>query len=183
MGILVCGLNGVGKTTLGKALAEKLGYHFIDMEDLSFAETDGSDPYACPRPREEVKGLLMQEVKACENFVLVAVKGNYGQELLPFIQLVVVIEVPKEVRLQRVKSRSFQKFGSRMLPGGDLYQKEQDFFEMAASRPETYTEEWVRTLNCPVIRVDGAKTIRENTEFIAEQLKMLRQKGETQNGN
>ena len=34
MGILICGLNGVGKSTLGKALAEKLNYHFIDIENL-----------------------------------------------------------------------------------------------------------------------------------------------------
>ena len=28
MGILICGLNGVGKSTLGKALAEKLEFLF-----------------------------------------------------------------------------------------------------------------------------------------------------------
>lgn len=34
-------------------------------------------------------------------------------------------------RIQRVKDRSFQKFDSRMLPGGDLYEKEKAFLEMA----------------------------------------------------
>ena len=33
-GIIVCGLNGTGKSTLGKALAEALGHHFIDSEDI-----------------------------------------------------------------------------------------------------------------------------------------------------
>ena len=135
MGIIVCGLNGVGKSTLGKALAEKLGYPFIDMEDLFFGKADGADPYASPRSRDEVKEILMREVKTCEDFVLAAVKGNYGQKFLPFFQLAVLVEVPKETRLQRLKNRSLQKFGSRMLPGGDLYQKEQDFFEMADARP------------------------------------------------
>lgn len=39
-GIIICGLNGVGKSTLGKALAEKLHFHFIDNEDLYFPKTD-----------------------------------------------------------------------------------------------------------------------------------------------
>lgn len=32
-GIMICGLNGSGKSTLGSALAESLGYFFIDNED------------------------------------------------------------------------------------------------------------------------------------------------------
>ena len=29
MGILICGLNGTGKSTLGKMLADRIGYEFI----------------------------------------------------------------------------------------------------------------------------------------------------------
>lgn len=36
IGIVVCGLNGCGKSTLGKALAEQMGIHYIDNEDLFF---------------------------------------------------------------------------------------------------------------------------------------------------
>lgn len=32
----------------------------------------------------------------------------------------ILLEVPRDVRLQRVKKRSFQKFGSRMLLGGEI---------------------------------------------------------------
>lgn len=39
IGIQICGLNGCGKSTLGKALSEKLGFHFIDNENLFFQET------------------------------------------------------------------------------------------------------------------------------------------------
>ena len=30
IGIQICGLNGCGESTLGRALAEKIGFHFID---------------------------------------------------------------------------------------------------------------------------------------------------------
>ena len=39
MGILICGLNGTGKSTLGRMLAERLGYCFIDNEDDMVAKS------------------------------------------------------------------------------------------------------------------------------------------------
>ena len=48
-----------------------------------------------------------------------------------------MLEVPRDVRLQRVKKRSFQKFGSRMLlGGGDLYEREEKFFRFVECRDE-----------------------------------------------
>ncbi len=169
-GIVVCGLNGAGKSTMGKALAERLNYHFIDVEDLYFPKTDDHYTYASPRTREEVEQLLLEEVKAHENFVFSAVKGNYGEAVYPFFRFAVVINVPKEIRMQRVKNRSFQKFGSRMLPGGDLYEKEKGFFDLVESRSEDMVEKWLQRLNCTIIRVDGTKPIEENVELIAESI-------------
>ncbi len=143
-GIIVCGLNGAGKSTMGKALAERLNYHFIDVEDLYFPKTDDHYTYASPRTREAV---------------------------YPFFRFAVVINVPKEIRMQRVKNRSFQKFGSRMLPGGDLYEKEKGFFDLVESRSEEMVEKWIQRLSCPIIRVDGTKPIGENVKLIAAQIK------------
>lgn len=83
-GILVCGLNGTGKSTLGKALAERLNFYFIDNEDLYFPKTDANYMYASPRTRGEVERLLSQEIKAHENFVFCSVKGDYGERICPF---------------------------------------------------------------------------------------------------
>ena len=57
-GIIICGLNGAGKSTLGRALAEKLDFHFIDIEELFFTGADPDHPYTNPRPRREAEGLL-----------------------------------------------------------------------------------------------------------------------------
>lgn len=169
-GILVCGLNGGGKSTLGKALAEKLQARFIDNEDLFFPKTDPNYMFAAPRSKAEVNRLLMQEVNACEHFIFTAVRGDYGEEILPLYRAAVLIEVPREERLKRVKNRSFQKFGSRMQPGGDLYEEEQKFFDMVSARSETYVEDWLQTLDCPIFRVNGTRPIEENVERLAGQL-------------
>lgn len=155
VGIIVCGLNGSGKSTLGKALADKLGYYFIDNEDLYFPKTDSNYLYANPRPQREAEEILMNQIQIHKNFVFAAVKGNYGETIMPLYRFAVLINVPKDIRLQRVRNRSFQKFGNRMLPGGDLYHQEKAFFDMVSSRTESYIEEWIKNLHCTVIRIDG----------------------------
>lgn len=69
MGIIVCGLNGFGKSSLGKALAEKLNFHFVGNEGLYFPKTNPEYVYSFPRTYEEVARLLFNELKAHENFV------------------------------------------------------------------------------------------------------------------
>jgi hypothetical protein len=72
-GILVCGLNSAGKSTLGKALAEQLGVYFLDNEDLYFPKTDPAYLYAPPRTREEVEQLLWKELRTHENLEAVPI--------------------------------------------------------------------------------------------------------------
>ncbi len=166
MGIIICGLNGTGKSTLGKVLAEKLHFHFIDIENLYFPKTNPNYIYASPRTHEDVAECLLCEIRTHENFILASVKGDYGEDIYSFFQCAILLEVPRDIRLQRIKERSFQKFGSRMLSGGDLFEQEAKFFRFVESRNENTVEEWVKSLKCPVIRIDGTKSIDENTDFI-----------------
>ena len=170
MGIVICGLNGAGKSTLGKTLAEKMDFHFIDIENLYFPKTNPNYIYASPRTRKEVEKLLLHEIKTHKDFILASVKGDYGEDIYSLIQYAILLDVPKNIRLKRVKKRSFQKFGNRMLLGGDLYEQEENFFHFVESRDENIVEEWVKSLKCPVIRMDGTKSIDENTNFIMERI-------------
>lgn len=170
IGIVVCGLNGCGKSTLGKALARQLGLHFIDAEDLYFTRKSINEPYKNPHSRAEVEEQLLCEVARHEGFVFAAVKGDYREEVQKYYQYIVVIEVPKEIRMLRVRNRSLQKFGSRMLEGGDLCEAEEQFFKLVESRTEVYYEDWLQALKCPIIRVDGTKTIEENVHYIIQQI-------------
>lgn len=51
-----------------------------------------------------------------------------------------------------------------------MYEQEEAFFEFVASKAENTVEEWVRLLNCPIIRIDGTKPIEENLDFIIKQI-------------
>lgn len=168
MGIIVCGLNGSGKSTLGRALAEKLDWRFIDNEDLYFPKDDPDYLFAHQRTQEEVERLLLQEVQRDDRFVFAAVKGNYGDAVLPYYKRAVLVEVPRELRLQRVQQRSLDKFGDRARPGGDLYEREKWFFNHISARPEDYAERWLDMVDIPVLRVDGTLPVGENIAVIRQ---------------
>lgn len=173
MGLIICGLNGSGKSTLGRALAEHLGWRFIDNEDLYFPKDDPDYLFAHQRTQEEVEHLLLEEVQRDERFVFAAVKGNYGDEVLPYYKAAVLVEVPQEIRLQRVQQRSLDKFGDRAKPGGDLYEREKWFFDHISARPEDYASRWLDTMNIPILQVDGTRPVGENLTVIEDWLRRL----------
>ena len=170
MGILICRLNGTGKSTLGRLLANRMGYEFIDNEDLFFPKADPSYTFSNPRSKEEVIQLLEEKISRNNQFVFAAVKGNYGDRLIASLDHIVLIEVPKQIRSKRVRDRSYQKFGDRILPGGDLYDIESKWFSLTDSRPDTYVSDWLETVNCPVIRIDGTLPVENNLDYIVSEL-------------
>ena len=171
-GIMICGLNGSGKSTLGRALAQSLGYFFIDNEDLFFPKTDPNYLFASPRSQEEANRLLAEAVQAHPNFVFSAVRGDYGEVVSKLYPLVIWVQVPREIQLQRVQHRSYEKFGTRMLPGGDLHAQESAFLAMVAGRTEQYVAQWIATLHCPVLRVNGTRPVAENVAWIRQELRL-----------
>ena len=170
MGILICGLNGTGKSTLGRILADRMGYEFIDNEDLFFPKTDPLYTFSSPRSEEEVIRLLEDKISGNNRFIFAAVKGNYGDRLIASLDHIVLMDVPKQIRSLRIRDRSYRKFGKRILPGGDLYDKESHWFSLTESRPETYVTDWLETIDCPVIRIDGTLPVEENVDYLVSVL-------------
>ncbi len=170
MGILICGLNGTGKSTLGKMLADRLGYEFIDNEDLWFTKTDPAYTFSGPRSKEEAVRLLEERISGNHRFVFAAVKGNYGSRLIDSLDHIILVEVPKQIRSQRVRDRSYRKFGDRIRPGGDLYDRESEWFSLTDSRPDTYVTDWLKTVDCPVIRIDGTLPVEQNVDELVSVL-------------
>ena len=166
MGILICGMNGTGKSTLGRMLARRLNCEFIDNEDLFFAKEDAAYPFANPRSREEAIRILEGKIARNNRFVFASVKGDYGDKLIAALDCAVLIEAPKTIRMQRVRQRSYQRFGDRILTGGDLFESENAWFSLVDSRPEDYAAKGLENMNCPVLRVDGTLPIEKNMEML-----------------
>ncbi len=170
-GIVVVGANGSGKTTFATGLAAALGYTHMDIETYSFY--DSAIPYKSPRPREEVQRLLFSDMKKHERFVFSAVNGDFGEEINALYDCVIYMEAPLSVRLERVRQRSFAKFGSRVLKGGDLYEQEQQFLDFVATRTMDKTEMWLKKSSCPILYIDGTKSVKDNVAMVKKHLSVL----------
>lgn len=166
--VIVCGGNGAGKSTLGKCLAKALGWTFRDIEDYYFPAKTTDNKYATGRTGEEVAVLLAEDMKLYDNLVLASVRGNYSDEIVSMFTCAIVIEVPKNVRMERIYNRAYGQFGDRILPGGDLHEQQERFFSMVENRRSDYPIKWLEGLEIPVITVDGTRPIEENVELITE---------------
>lgn len=169
--IIICGGNGAGKSTLGKALADKTGWVFRDVEDYYFPKTDPDYPYAVQRTQEEVvRSLLYEDLKKNDNLIFASVRGNYSEQTAAMFTFAVFVSVPKETRMKRVRRRAYDKFGDRVLKGGDLYEREKAFYDLIEKRTDKTVIDWLDTLDIPVIRVDGTKPIAVNVDLICKRL-------------
>ncbi len=171
--VIVCGGNGAGKSTLGKRLAEVLGWTFRDIEDYYFPVKTTDNKYATGRTGEEVAILLAEDMKQHDNLVLASVRGNHSEEIVSMFTCAIVIEVPKSVRMERIRNRSYGQFGNRILPGGDLHEQQERFFSMVENRSEDYPTKWLEGLKIPVITVDGTRVIEENVERVVDKIHVL----------
>ncbi len=161
--IIICGLNGAGKSTLGKLLAEKTGYAFADIEDYYFPQ---KNVYENARTEDEVTRLLLSDMLKNDNFILSAVRGNYSADIEKLFTHAVLLKVPKPVRMERIRRRSFDKFGERSLEGGELYESEKSFFDMVERRPDNLSEQWLDNLNIPTITIDGTQPAEQSVEAV-----------------
>ena len=163
-GIVICGLNGCGKSTLTRILARELGYLRMDVEDYYFR--DAAVPYTTSRTKEEVRDLMLADIRRCPRFVLASVRADWEEEINASYALAVVLSAPKETRMRRIEEREISKFGSRVLPGGDMFAQQQRFRAMAANRTEDIVEEGLSRLSCPILRLNAENSMEENIQAI-----------------
>lgn len=166
-GIIVFGANGSGKTTLGKELAHILNFRHMDIENYCFEESEL--PYTRPRSRENYLELMLIDIEKYRSFVISTVIGDLGDIIPQYYQLAVYLSAPFDLRMKRVKQRSLDQYGERVLQGGDMYEQEKRFCNFVASRPLSKIDQWAETLVCPIIRIDGTKNWHENATNIAKQ--------------
>lgn len=169
--IAIVGGNGSGKTTLGSTLSKALNYKHMDIEDYYFE--DAEIPYLRSRTRKEVLQLMEQDTFKYPNFIISAVNADLGNKINSLYECVIYLKVPLEIRLKRVKQRAYDKFGDRVLEGGDMYEQEQEFFDSIVMKTLKKTDEWVKCIPCPIIYADGAKPIDETVGLLLTKLAEL----------
>lgn len=168
-GIMLIGLNGSGKSTVCRELADRLNYKRMDVEDYYF--TGSEIPYASSRTKDEVERLMLEEIHRYGSYVMASVKCNWSEQLLATCKLAVVLSAPREVRMERIRQREIERFGDRVLEDGDMYESQMRFRDFAMSRSEDEVNKYLHLLSCPVIEIDSTKPVKAITDEICEYLR------------
>lgn len=183
-GIAILGLNGAGKSTLAHALAKRIGYYEMNVEDYYFPEQKtsrrwalenekiieteylGEIPFSNPRTKSEVQGTIMQDIERNPQFIISGVTMNWSEEILAKLEVAFVVKTPLELRIKRIQLREEKRFGNRVLTGGDMYEQQLEFRNVVRNRDERMIEESVKRLKCPIIVLDGTADITDNLNKI-----------------
>ena len=175
--IHVFGASGSGTTTLAKAIAHAVGCPHYDTDDYFWVQTD--PPYQAIRERRERQELLRQDLEQNDSWVLSGALCGWGDFAIPMFDQVVFLWLPPEVRMQRLKKREIARFGSDIEnPNDPGHQRHQEFLEWAAAydtggldvRSKSRHEAWIRTLPCPVVRIEHDGTIEENLRTVLNKI-------------
>jgi len=159
--IFLVGFMGAGKTTVGRALADQLGYKFIDLDDVIAAQTGKSVQQIFLELGEpEFRRIETETIRSCRNLfssVIALGGGAYvsqeNRDLLRGIGATVWLDCPVEVCLARIKGNQ-----SRPLLGDEdamrtLLENRHASYSLADLRidssklsPDTLAKEIVRLL-------------------------------------
>ena len=175
--IHIFGASGSGTSTLGCAIADTFGYTFMDTDNYFWMPTD--PPFTTKRPREERVVLMRREIESAENAVLSGSLTDWGDELIPYFTLVIRLVTDTDIRLARLAARERMRFGTRLDPGGDMYEEHLKFMAWAAQyddgglnmRSKASHDAWQTLLTCPALTLDGAAPLAENLAVIEDYLK------------
>lgn len=168
----IFGSSGSGSTTLAKSIARDYEYKFIDVDDYLWQKTD---PPFTQRNTNAIACKLIQD--ALDDQLPAVISGSLvgiADELKPEIDLFIYINLDKYIRINRIKEREFQRFGKRILPGGDLYEQHINFLQWISDyedNPETLRSRrqhllWLEDVTSPVLKITEELTLEELLKLV-----------------
>lgn len=175
----ILGAAGAGTTTLGRSLAEHCQCPHFDTDEYFWLPSD--PPFQHVRSRPARQALLAADLVRHRQWVLSGSLCGWGDVFIPLFEVVVFLWLPPTVRLARLVERERRRFGEAALaPGGVMYTHHTAFMAWAAAyddgglklRSRRLHEQWLRSLPCPVLRLEGAQSIEESVMQITQYLSM-----------
>jgi adenylate kinase family enzyme len=162
-------------TTLGRELAQLLAVPHLDVDDFYWLPTD--PPFTTKRaPEERVRRI--QENQGSSGWVLTGSFDGWGDVLIGDVDLIVFVDTPTPIRMERLVAREKKRFGDRIMPGGDMYEIHTAFRDWASKyddpafsgRNRARHEAWLSQQNVPVLRLDGRRDVNDLSATVLAKL-------------
>lgn len=173
----VVGASGAGTSTLGRALAERLGAAHHDTDDFFWLPTD--PPFEKIRERGERQALLGAALARRPAWVLSGSLCGWGDMFIPCFELVVFLWLPPEIRLARLRDRERERYGAAVAPDGPRHGASEAFLAWAEGydarleppeRCRALHEQWLAALPCHIVRITDAGEVASHVETIVRAL-------------
>jgi adenylate kinase family enzyme len=172
----ILGASGSGTSTLGAALARRLGVPHTDADRLYWWPTD--PPFTTPRPSRERQALLLRKLPATEPWVFSGAATRWTAPLEPHCHLVVFLRLDPAIRMARLRRREAARYGARLLPNGDMAAIHAAFIAWAgdydtagSSRSSLVTHQaWLADQPAPVLQLNSEAPVED---LVTETLDML----------
>ncbi len=165
--INIFGSSGSGSTTLAKTICQNFGYKLIDVDDYLWKKTD--PPFTERYTNEQACNLIKNALKDGKNAVISGSLVGIADELKPNVDLFIYMNLDKDIRVKRIIERENGRFGTRVLPGGDLYEQHTSFLQWVSdyeNNPETQRSRrqhllWLEDVKHPVLRITDELSLEE----------------------
>ena len=170
--IHIYGASGSGTTTLAKYICEKLDYVLMDTDDYFWKPTN--PPYTEKREIPERLELMEKDIAKSDKVIISGSLVDWGNKLIPMFTLAIRLDTATDIRIERLKKREYEHFGSRVEIGGDMYDHHQQFLAWAAAydhgdinmRSKAKHDQWQKILPCKQVILDGNVDLENNFETI-----------------
>lgn len=172
-GIMIIGPSGSGKTTLGKIVAQKLRYPYFDVDDYIW-KPNADFPYTQMYTKEEKISRLSEAISPYEHFVMAGSMSSFHFAFDDKFKMMVFLYADPDIRVQRVHKRAVERFGKRVLEGGDMYESHLKFLEHNRSYEKdgspnlSEQKEWMKNMPCVKIELDGTADLESNANIIVK---------------
>ena len=169
----ITGASGSGTTTLGRALAERLGCTHVDSDDVFWLPTEPA--FTQQRPAAERNATLQRLLDPASDWVSSGSLSRWASGVEDRFDLVAFLRVPTSVRRARLQAREEQRLGAAAIaPGGPLHARHLEFMAWAErydtagveQRSLALHEQWLAALPCSVIRFTGETRIEDALDGI-----------------
>jgi hypothetical protein len=177
--IHILGASGSGTSTLGSALARRLDVSHTDADSLYWVPTD--PPYTTPRPPDDRQALLLRTLPISGRWVFSGAATKWAAPLEPHYDLVVFLRLDAAIRMDRLRRREARRFGTRILPGGDMAATNTAFIAWAESydtagslrRGLVTHEAWLADQPAPVLRLDSQAPVESLVAAVLSRIESI----------
>lgn len=176
--IHILGASGSGTTTLAKALSSHLNYEHFDTDDYFWEPTN--PPFQKKRDIIERKKLLKDKLNSAEQWILSGSLCGWGDEFIPYFDLVIYLWIPQNIRLNRIIERERRRYGKAIEIGGTMHDSHLEFIKWASEydtgdtnmRSKALHEKWISKLKCQVLKIEEDIELEEKVNRVLEMIRV-----------